>query len=893
MAIASIMTFHRTVLSAWARRAKEPRDERWLGPVKGLALVVFVSLPIFSWLAQPLAGRVVWTIAVASLPLFIVLVGYHRWRKICPLAFFAQLPARLGYGGKRRASQKFENVYYYFCFGVFFFSLWLRLIAINGDGRAITIFFVLISGTALTFGATFTGKTWCNYVCPVSFIEKIYTEPRGLRETENSQCAKCTACKKSCPDINQENGYWKEIASHRKRVAYFAFPGLVFGFYFYYFLQAGSWDYYFGGGWTNEALPLLELFLPGTDAKTAGFFFLPVVPRAVASILTLALFALVSFGFFSLLEIRVGKWLRQPAEQTDETRARHVVFTIAAFAAFVTFYTFAGAPTLRRLPTIIPHLFLIAVVLTATLFLVRRLRRSQQDFAEETLARNILKRWEWTDMAPPKDLQAAFLIHQARSREQAKAAEQVLEYYKDAVREALADGYVTREDVQRLDALRSKLRIKNRDHERVMAALAEEERELLSDPVRQLSAEKRLQLGAYRRALESYFERALDARSDADDSVLSGLREQYRVTKEEHERMLDQVLGGTKEMSSLLAEQVKSVEYMALAIQALDRYRSPASDCLREILERGRSRTVGRLLRGLGFWQMEQDIPDDVCEALMTRDDMLHVAVVEELRTSGAGPMAERLIAAHQDMVVLRGAPPAISELLWAQLHGADPYIRAATLYVLHERGEICQETLASMSQDEHEFVRNTAAGLWRSKTKAGAGSANKQDPLVAPAMTEECGERSESIAGEPLLEIEKMIALRNASLFARLAPESLAELARASREESYGPDMSLCLEDEEGNQVFTIVAGEVKVMRREGNIQKIIGTEGIGASIGEMAILDQAPRAATVIAGKKGARVLTLEGAAFRQAMSEDPSIAFGVIRTLAQRLRNPGHGS
>ena len=34
----------------------------------------------------------------------------------------------------------------------------------------------------------FTGKTWCNYVCPVSFVEKLYTEPRGLRDTPNSQC---------------------------------------------------------------------------------------------------------------------------------------------------------------------------------------------------------------------------------------------------------------------------------------------------------------------------------------------------------------------------------------------------------------------------------------------------------------------------------------------------------------------------------------------------------------------------------------------------------------------------------------------------------------------------------------------------------------------------------
>ena len=76
----------------------------------------------------------------------------------------------------------------------------------NGDGPALAIFFIGISLVALVFGLLFTGKTWCNYICPVSFIEKIYTEPHGLRETRNSQCVKCTDCKKACPDINQENG---------------------------------------------------------------------------------------------------------------------------------------------------------------------------------------------------------------------------------------------------------------------------------------------------------------------------------------------------------------------------------------------------------------------------------------------------------------------------------------------------------------------------------------------------------------------------------------------------------------------------------------------------------------------------------------------------------------
>jgi len=47
----------------------------------------------------------------------------------------------------------------------------------NGDGPALAIFFIGISLFALLFGLLFTGKTWCNYICPLGLVEKIHTEP--------------------------------------------------------------------------------------------------------------------------------------------------------------------------------------------------------------------------------------------------------------------------------------------------------------------------------------------------------------------------------------------------------------------------------------------------------------------------------------------------------------------------------------------------------------------------------------------------------------------------------------------------------------------------------------------------------------------------------------------
>src|SRR5215210_8992457 len=81
--------------AAQRTRAAEGEVEWWVEPIRWFALVVVIAVPVFAHMMQPYAGRIVWTVVVASIPLFIVLVGYHRWRRICPLAFFAQIPVRL------------------------------------------------------------------------------------------------------------------------------------------------------------------------------------------------------------------------------------------------------------------------------------------------------------------------------------------------------------------------------------------------------------------------------------------------------------------------------------------------------------------------------------------------------------------------------------------------------------------------------------------------------------------------------------------------------------------------------------------------------------------------------------------------------------------------------
>lgn len=832
----------------------------WLKPLSRIFLLIFIALPIMGYLAPRWAGRVTWTVLIAGLPLFIVLAGYYRWRELCPLAWFSQLATFIGRPGERRASRWLQNNYYYVTFGVLAFCLWLRLVATNGHGPALATFLLVLSLLAVLFGAAYTGKSWCNYVCPVSLVEKIYTEPRGLRPTANSQCPKCTACKPACPDINEENGYWKEITSAPKRFAYFSFPGLVFSFYLYFYLQAGNWNYYFTGRWTNEPSVVRTAFLPGHDAATAGFFFAPAWPRALAALVTLGMGILTSFAGFSVLERLLLKRRLARDPEFDPATLRHTLLTAASFVAFVTFYSFAGAPTIRLIPGA-PYLVQILVVATATLAFARRSTRRQGAFAEETLARQIIRRWEWTDVKPPSDLHEAFLIHTIRSQADANGYTRLLQTYKEAVREAVATGFLSRGEVQRLESLRQQLRISQADHERVMADLDEEERACITDPALHALAEKRLQLDAYEGEIRNYLA-AISAGSPPDDTVLRRLRQEYAVTQEEHTAVLTHLLAGVEGNDSYVTQTVRLIENARRAIELLAVEPCKAGDFLEGLLRERCRRAVDGLLRGFECGT-DEAASLSIREGLLASELSQRETAVEALGHLVAPVIAQRLKEAQREAALQAGSH-ALPELLRDDLANSMPYLRAAALYVLHERGRVDETTLTTMIRDEHEIVRETALRLLF------------LDKGIEPE------------AEQGLINLEKMVALRAVPLFASLAPEELACLARAGLERHFEPHDVLCLEGEPGDEVFVLLTGDVVILRRDGDDQKVIAREKAGGFVGEMAVIDPAPRSATVVAGENGASALCVDGAGFRDIVEANPSVARGVMRALSARIRS-----
>ncbi|MBT8491527.1 MAG: 4Fe-4S binding protein, partial [Deltaproteobacteria bacterium] len=459
---------------------------RWISAARFVLVLALAASVPFVIGVEP-GRRLFWAAAIASLPLFWVIGGYHLWRRLCPLAVIAQLGRLFGKPGSRRVNAKswLANNYLILQMAIMLVALSLRLIMTNGTPLALAGFLVAAVVIAIATGLLYTGKTWCNYICPVGMVEKFYTEPARLTGLPNSQCSPCTACKKNCPDIDLEQGYWKEFMLPARRLSYYAWPGIVLAFYTYFYFVAGDWDYYFSGAWTLEDTQMATWLDP-------GFFFLGAIPIVAAAPLTLIAFGAVSVALFRVLE--AAALSATDKSDVDVERIRHRTLATAGFVAFILFYYFGGQPTIRMLPGWFGALFSTAVVVAATAIFVRRWRRSESDFVQEKFAEKILKKWKWGDAPESDSLHDIYLLHHERKKE----ADARLGAYKETVREMVADGLLTRNELALLDALRAQLGVSDKDHQRVIDELGDEEKQLFDEDY-QGSIEQRLQSDQYRR----------------------------------------------------------------------------------------------------------------------------------------------------------------------------------------------------------------------------------------------------------------------------------------------------------------------------------------------------------------------------------------------------------
>lgn len=130
---------------------------------------------------------------------------------------------------------------------------------------------------------------------------------------------------------------------------------------------------------------------------------------------------------------------------------------------------------------------------------------------------------------------------------------------------------------------------------------------------------------------------------------------------------------------------------------------------------------------------------------------------------------------------------------------------------------------------------------------------------------------------------IEKVIVLKTVGIFAETPDEVLADVAGLLEEVHYGSGDVIFRKGDLGNSMYMIVSGKVRVHDDAYTINKL----GERQVFGEMALLDPAPRIATVTA-LENTHVFRLRQEAFYELLDNRGEVARGIIRVLTGYLRS-----
>src|SRR4051812_10557309 len=128
---------------------------------------------------------------------------------------------------------------------------------------------------------------------------------------------------------------------------------------------------------------------------------------------------------------------------------------------------------------------------------------------------------------------------------------------------------------------------------------------------------------------------------------------------------------------------------------------------------------------------------------------------------------------------------------------------------------------------------------------------------------------------------------LATVPLFSGLQRDEIQRFADLTRERSYPKGSVILFQDDPGDSLFVLRAGRVKVVLiGEDGREVILGVLEPGAHFGELALIDDQPRSAHVIA-MDDAQLLILRREDFRRRVEANPSVAWALLTELSRRLR------
>ena len=794
-----------------------------------LLLTLVCSTPFLFFFDDTTA--LVWTIIIPPLPLLIIIIGFSNWRNICPLATVSRIAQKITINNKRKVPKWFEKNFYAVQYFLLFLAFAFRLTTLNFNDFYLILFLIAIFVSAFVVNLVFTGKSWCNFFCPVGVVERIYTLSNAKNYSYNSACTTCTACKKDCPDIDMEISYWKENSEKQRTFVFYSFAGMIFGFYLYFYLQSGSFTYYYSRDWTSTSYSIMS----------SGFFFAEYIPLIIAAPLTLIIFSLLSYYFFKFIENFL--WKMNIIKNITLQTLQHKMKVTAAFIAFNTFYAFAGAPSYQHFP-VLYTLFYFLVVFSSTFIFYKEIFRNKQYYIQERFALKLIKTWDY-DKIIPSNLKELYYTYIKDNRDTTKH----LETYKESIKELLKDGVLDENSEDVIEELRKQIGISKKEHFTVMRAIKLNNEHLFDENVEK-STEKRYQIKSYK----SMILEALNTHTEHDINYIRSLQQQFQISDELHKDIMHSIFNTDEkihsdiiQLSGKIAQLIKlqnsiyddgSQEIKFLRLAILDRFGLISKDLfsLLFIIYKEHKETLNILVK----IAKNRQIPDSFVlsqETLSFMDDEI-AQIILSLKTEFNAQNSKASKYKNKSVIANLVSNQSIQISSVALL----------ALYVKYPK-------LAS-NINLDPFLLSTDNKVFQLANKLQF----KTDELTI---------------------LERMMYLNAVSIFNDLKFYELQALAESTTVKQYKPKQYIIEQGGVGNTLFIIVSGKANVIKDDKKISTISDKDYFG----DVAILGDIKRTVSVKTVNT-LTALTISKPIFQKFLDENPKIHNELMKTIIKKL-------
>lgn len=284
-----------------------------------------------------------------------------------------------------------------------------------------------------------------------------------------------------------------------------------------------------------------------------------------------------------------------------------------------------------------------------------------------------------------------------------------------------------------------------------------------------------------------------------------------------------------------------------------------AAEFLRSYLRRQASLCEGRLIKTVGLFG-DMHTMDLVRKSMNGANIENRAAALEALDTIGDKQLAKSVVS----LLESEPTPSDPSDVVAVLLKSADPWLRALALRSTSELGlREFIPLLHQLKSGPDLLLREAALGAL-----IHFGEEKPMDTLKTVSV------------------LERILLLREIPIFADLSPEDLKLVAETAREEWFPQNTIIFHEGEDGNVMFVIVDGHLQVLHQLDGTDQILAQRSKGDFVGEMAIIESAPRSAT-LRTETDVRVLAIDGETFKGILRERPNVSFAVLRSVSRRLR------